>query len=68
MFADFASINCPFHVVPLPNSFVALWWLFSTIVSINSIFLSSHLQMKVYLKDIYLAGLTYHRIFALVHG
>ena len=30
---DFASINCPFGIAPLPNGLAILWWLFSATVS-----------------------------------
>ena len=45
--ADFASINCPFGIAPLPNGFTALWWLFSVTVSISSMASSLYLLMKV---------------------
>ena len=41
----FASIA--FGIPPLPNGFAALWWLFSTTVSMSSIASSSYLLMKV---------------------
>ena len=47
VFADLASIICPFDIAPLLNGLAALWWLFAAIVLISSIASSSYLIMKV---------------------
>ena len=43
IFADFASIICPFGIAPLLNGLAMLWWLFSATVLMSSIASCSYL-------------------------